>query len=107
MARKSPPQKSASSPNPVPAALERLAKLAAAGTAPDRMGRETDKLLADWREDPSTFDDRLATLRENLEEGVSAAEESAGDVDRDDKAAVRGAEASLKALRAALAEASR
>ena len=107
MSRKAMPQKSATAANPVPAALERLAKLAAAGTAPDRMGRETDKLLAGWRADAATFDDRLATLRENLEAGVTAAEESAGDVDRDDKAAMRGAEASLKALKAALGEATR
>lgn len=106
MARK-PPQSASRTANPVPAALERLAKLAAAGTAPDRMGRETDKLLAEWRTDPDTFEDRLATLRENLQDGVTTAEESAGDVDRDDKAAARGAEASLKALRAALAEAKR
>ncbi len=89
--------------NPVPAALERLAKLAAAGTPPDRMAREADKLVLEWRTDPETVDDRLATLRENLEAGISAAEDSAGDVDRDDKAALKGAEASLKALRSALA----
>ncbi len=107
MARRPPSQKPTSNPNPVPGALERLAKLAAAGTAPDRMGRETDRLLVEWRQDLATFTDRLALLRETLEDGVAAAEESAGDVDRDDKAAMRGAEASLKALRAALAEAKR
>jgi hypothetical protein len=67
------------------------------------MAREADKLVLEWRTDPETVDDRLATLRENLEAGISAAEDSAGDVDRDDKAALKGAEASLKALRSALA----
>ncbi len=87
----------------MPAALERLAKMAAAGTAPDRMMRETDKLLGEWRDDPASFDDRLATLRENLELGVAAAEEDLGNVDRDDKAAVKGAEGTLQAMQGALA----
>ncbi len=89
--------------DPVSAALERLAKLAAAGTAPDRMQRETNKLLDAWRDDPATFQDRLAVLRENLESGVAAAQDGVDDADRDDKAAMRGAEATLKALAGALA----
>ena len=42
-------------------------------------------------------------LRENLESGVAAAQDGVDDADRDDKAAMRGAEATLKALAGALA----
>lgn len=90
--------------SPVPAALERLARLAAAGSPPDRMVREAQNLIADWRLDPGLdpgdLRERLETLRENLDAGVASAEELADDTDASDKAATRQAVGSLKALRA-------
>lgn len=101
MARKSTPRRSGS---PVSTALTRLATLSGAGSAPGRMVREAQKIMADWRAEPDLDADvlreRLETLREDLMAGVSAAEEQAGDVDRSDAGAVRQAEASLKGLQA-------
>ena len=97
--------------SPLAAALERLSKLSGAGTAPDRMTRATEKLLADWQADPDLAPDalaeRLESLRENLAAGVADAEEQAGDVDTGDKAATRQAAATLAGLRAALAAVTR
>lgn len=102
MARKASPPRSTGSP--VSAALARMATLAGAGSAPGRMVREAQKIIADWRAEPELDDDtlreRLETLREDLTAGVAAAEEQAGDVDRSDAGAVRQAEASLNGLKA-------
>jgi hypothetical protein len=98
------PSPSRSLPSPVPAALERLARLAAAGTTPDRMVREAQKIIADWRAEPeldgADLRERLETLRDDLAAGVASAEEQAGDVDQSDKAAARQSTALLKGLQA-------
>lgn len=104
MARKPPPARSI--PSPVPAALERLAKLSGTATSPDRMAREAQKIVADWQADPDLPADTLATrleeMRENLAAGLASAEEQGGDVDGSDKAAVRQATATIQGLKAAL-----
>ncbi len=91
-------------PAPVPAALERLAKLSAAATGPDRMAREAQSIIAMWRAEPDLdagdLRERLETLRDDLAAGVSDAEEQAGDVDSSDKAATRQAAATVNGLRA-------
>ena len=97
--------RSRSIPSPVPAALERLAKLSGAGTAAARMAREAEKIIGEWRADPDldpdTLRDRLETLRDDLAGGVTQAEESSGDVDSSDKGAVRQAKGGLDGLVAA------
>ena len=91
-------------PSPVAAALDRLARLAAAGSAPDRMVREAQNLIADWRREPdldaSALRERLEEMRDSLSEGVASAEEAVDDVDTSDKAAAKQAQGSLKALQA-------
>ena len=72
-------------------ALGRLSRLSQAGAAPDRMVGETKIVLAAWAADELTdveLRNRVNELRENLEAGLEAAEEAAGDVDRDDRAEV-------------------
>ena len=89
---------------PVPAALERLAKLTASGAAPDRVTRETEAVLADWREEalaPTTLIERLELLRDDLEAGLDSAVEQAGDVSRDDVAGFRNAARVVDGLRGA------
>ena len=96
--------RSHSTPSPVPAALERLAKLSGAGTAPARMARETDKIIAEWQAEDlaaDAFRERLETLRDDLAGGVTQAEEASGDVDSSDKGAVRQSKATLDGLVAA------
>ena len=94
--------------SPVSAALERLAKLSSAGTGAARMARETDKIIAEWRDealDAQTLRERLETLRDDLAGGLTQAEEASGDVDGSDKAAVKQAAATLDGLAAAHATA--
>ncbi len=102
MARKPPPSRAAAAP--VPAALERLARLAAAGTVPDRLVREAQKIIAEWKADPGldagTLRERLETLRDDLAAGVADAAEQAGDVDQSDKAVARQATSILRGLQA-------
>ena len=96
---------SRSTPSPVPAALERLAKLSGAGTGAARMAREAEKVIAEWQGDPaldaSGLRERLETLRDDLSGGVTQAQEASGDVDSSDKGAVRQAKATLDGLVAA------
>ncbi len=102
MARKPAPSRAAVAP--VPAALERLARLAAAGTVPDRLVREAQKIIAEWKADPDldagTLRERLETLRDDLAAGVADAAEQAGDVDQSDKSAARQATSILRGLQA-------
>ena len=91
-------------PSPVPAALERLAKLSGAGTGAARMAREAEKIIGEWGSeglDTAELRERFETLRDDLAGGVAQAEESAGDVDSSDKGAVKQATATLDGLRAA------
>ena len=88
----------------MPAALERLARLAAAGTTPDRLAREALKIVAEWKADPDleagTLREHLETLRDDLAAGAANAAEQAGDVDQSDKAAARQATSTLHGLQA-------
>ncbi len=99
-----PPSRSRLTASPVPAALERLAKLSGAGTAAERMAREADRIIGEWQAeglDASDLRERLEALRDDLAGGVAQAEESSGDVDSSDKGAVRQARATLDGLVAA------
>jgi len=102
VARKPLPSRAAASP--VPAALERLARLAAAGTTPDRLVREALRIVAEWQADleldAAALRERLELLRDDLAAGVADAAEQAGDVDQSDKAAARQANSTLRALQA-------
>ncbi len=94
----------ASMPSPVPVVLERLAKLSAAGAPPDRIVRETEASLADWRAEglsASDLAERMELLRDDLDGGVEAAEEQAADVSRDDKAGMKAAVRVVDGLRGA------
>ena len=98
------PAPARSRPSPVAVALERLARLAGTGASPDRMVREAQAAIAEWRAepdlDPGVLQERLEAMRDDLAAGAAAAEEQAGDVDQGDKAATRQAAASLKGLQA-------
>ena len=105
MARKISAPRAAAVPSPVPAMLERLSKLTGAGASADRMVRETEAVLAEWKAEglpASDLMERLETLSGDLEGGLEAAEEQAGDVSRDDKAATRDATRVVAGLRGAL-----
>ena len=99
MARRPAPQ------SPVPAVLERLAKLTGSGAVPDRMVRETQAFLAGWRAEgllPDELTERMELLRDDLEGGLESAMEQAADLGRDDKAAMRDAARVVEGLRGAL-----
>jgi hypothetical protein len=105
MARKISAPRAAAIPSPVPAMLERLAKLTGAGAAPERIVRETEATIADWKAEglpASDLTERMEVLRDDLEAGLESAEEQAGDVSRDDKAGLRGAARVVDGLRGAL-----
>jgi hypothetical protein len=85
--------------------LERLSKLTGAGASADRMVRETQACIAEWKADglpESDLRERLETLHDELEGGVESAVEQAGDVSRDDKAGTRDATRVVEGLRGAL-----
>ncbi len=104
MSRRPGATRSRATPSPVPAALDRLSRLVGAGTSGDRMVRETEKIIADWRAEPDldagALRERLETLRDDIAAGVTSAEEQAADVDQSDKAAVRQSGAMVSGLRA-------
>jgi hypothetical protein len=105
MARKISAARAPAVPQPVPALLERLSKLTGAGASSDRMVRETEAVLAEWKSEglpPSDLMERFETLSGDLEGGLEAAEEQAGDISRDDKAATRDATRVVEGLRGAL-----
>jgi hypothetical protein len=88
---------------PVDAALKRLVALAGRGVAPNRMAREVDAIVAEWRaaaaaEEETDLAEQLAELREQLAEGVAAAEEALSDADQSDAGAVKQANQVLAAL---------
>jgi hypothetical protein len=90
---------------PVDAALKRLLTLAARGVAPNRMAREVDAIVAEWRQgaaddERSDIDEQLDALCEQLDAGVAAAEEALSDVDASDAGAVKQARHMLAALAA-------
>ena len=88
---------------PVDAALQRLVALAGRGVAPGRMAREVDAILGEWRDttppdEEAELAEQIATLREQLAEGVAAAEEAVEDVDQSESGAVKQAKQVLAAL---------
>ena len=93
------------------AAMTALSKLAQAGTAPERMRREVGIIAAGWLAQPEMERERvreqLATMRDELSEGLEAMEEQVSDMDQSEAAAMKQAARTLDALRAtrdALAE---
>jgi hypothetical protein len=105
MARKTTAPRAAAIPSPVPALLERLAKLSGAGAAPERIVRETEAVLAEWKAEglpARDLTERMEVLRDDLQGGLESAVEQAGDVSRDDKAGMRGAARVIDGLRGAL-----
>lgn len=89
---------------PVDGALERLTALAARAVPPNRMAREVEILMAEWsrelQDDGGEMAGRTADLIERLDAGVVDAEEQLADVDREQEAALKQAEATLAALSA-------
>ncbi len=83
-------------------ALQRLAELIGRGSGAMRMEREASALIGRWSAalDPETMRERLDEIREQLAEGVEAAEESAGEIDSDSRGAVAAHQHTLAALRA-------
>jgi hypothetical protein len=105
MARKIAAPRAPAVPSPVPALLERLAKLTGAGASSERLVRETEAVMAEWKAEglpASDLTERLEVLRDDLEGGLESAVEQAGDVSRDDKAGMRGATRVVEGLRGAL-----
>jgi hypothetical protein len=105
MARKIAAPRAVAVPSPVPALLERVAKLTGAGAAPERLVRETEAVIAEWKGaglPASDLTERMEVLRDDLEGGLEAAIEQAGDVSRDDKAGMRGATRVVDGLRGTL-----
>ena len=93
-------------PAPAKVALARLAELAGKGTAPDRMTREVDGIVARWiagadAEGRVEVREQLEDIQAQLTEGVEAAQEAAADLDQGERAAVVAAAKSLSALVAA------
>ncbi|MFC0408953.1 hypothetical protein [Roseomonas elaeocarpi] len=93
--------------SPDKAALSKLADLAGKGVAPDRVRREVENIVADWRSGLIGYDERLALrerleeMRDQLSEGVESAQEQVDELDQAEKAAVTQGRKSLAALIAA------
>ena len=85
---------------PAVIAIERLAKLAMAGTPANKMVAAARGIVADWRASgiqPSALSDHIAALRSDIDGGVSAAEDYVADADETDRPKAR---TQLEALRA-------
>jgi hypothetical protein len=86
------------------AAMTALSKLAQAGTASERMRREVGIIAAGWLAQPEMERERvreqLATMRDELAEGLEAMEEQVSDMDPSEAAAMKQAARTLDALRA-------
>jgi hypothetical protein len=102
MARRpsSPPPRS-SAPSPSGQALVRISELVARGAAPDRVGREAERIAKEWAAEGEEGRERCLEVAEQLGEGLTAAEESAADIDRSEASAVKAGEATVRALRLA------
>lgn len=87
---------------PVDAALRRLMELAAKGVAPNRMAREVEVIVSEWRSAPDADSietrERLDELREQIAIGVTDAQEQVSDADSSEPAAVKQAGLTLAAL---------
>ena len=88
--------------SPSAAAIERLGKLAGAGTSPARMARATRDTVAAWR---ASADSDIALrwtaeLHADAMAGLAAGEEQADDVDASEPGAAKHAAAVVSALRA-------
>lgn len=90
------------SPSPVAVAIERLGKLAAAGTTPGRMDRAARQVLAEWRavQEPDIARRWASELHADVLTGLIAAEEQADDADATEPGAVKHMTAVVEALRA-------
>jgi len=89
-------------PSPVEGALVRLLALVAKGVQPNRMAREVDAIVAEWRgnaeADPLEIRERIDALREQVAAGVEDAAEQVSDADQSEPAAVKQAGLTLAAL---------
>jgi hypothetical protein len=73
---------------PAMIAVERLAKLAVAGTPARRMAAVACQIMAEWRAEPMQPDllcEHLEALRTEVDNGVAAAEDYVADADERDK----------------------
>lgn len=88
-------------PSPSQEAFARIGDLISKGATPDRVGREAERVAAEWAAEGDDGLERIAEVREQFAEGLAAAEEHAGDVDQSEPAAVVAARNTVAALRAA------
>ena len=104
---KKPAARSTAAQSPATRAVERLAKLAMAGTPALRMVSAMQGTLADWRREdlpPGELRDRMETLLADLDLGIAAAEDYVGEADTEKgRAAAQGQVDALQATREALA----
>ncbi|MGI4953259.1 MAG: hypothetical protein ACRYGM_15765 [Janthinobacterium lividum] len=89
--------------SPTALAVERLAKLANAGTSPARIHRDTCAIVGAWRaqQEPDIARRWTGDLHADISTGLASAEEAQDDVDASDAGAVKQARAIVDALRAA------
>lgn len=83
-------------------ALKRLAEMISRGGSALRMERLAAEMISRWTGllDADAMRERLDAIRDQLAEGVEAAEESAGEIDTDSKAAQAAHQHTLGAIRA-------
>ena len=93
---------------PAAIAIERLAKMATAGSKPGRMAIAVDNILIEWgAEDmpPADLRERIEQLQSDIDDGVTAAEDYLAEADTDKaRTAAQGQLDALAAVRARLAE---
>ena len=84
--------------------MKALLDLLGRAPTPARVESHMDRLLKGWHAglDPDTYEERLATLRESLAEGIEQTAEAAADVDPASKAEARAAHAAVESMRIAL-----
>jgi hypothetical protein len=99
--RPSSPSSRPSPPAPAGQAMVRIGELVARGAAPDRVGREAERIAKEWAAEGEEGRERCQEVAEQLGEGLTAAEESAADIDRSEASAVKAGEATVRALRLA------
>ena len=94
-------------PYPTDSALDRLAKLAAAGSGADEITRAVGEIVAGWADEPemdaATAAARVGLLWDSLSRDAADLEEQISDAPGRDAQALAGARRTLAAMQAAIA----
>ena len=92
-------------PSPIQDALAQLAKLAAAGAAPEQVVQAVGEIVAGWASEaemnPETAQDRVAQMWDSVSRDAAGLQEQISDSGGADQPGLAGAQRTLGALHAA------